>query len=243
VIKVEKDKHGIMMGKVAIPTRAAGMQSFKAEITMNDTTFTEVIEYEVIQPTIDVSSATLNALYANCANPLNIKVPLLGTQYNPKFSVTNGKAIPGQAGLVEIVPTSRRAVDISVSSGGNYIGKKTFQVKKIPEPKIAILDRTNKRADNKESISAADATRLTVQVLADENFAQEAPKDRIYVVQSGKVYLPGQAPRAFTGPSITTSGVRAGNITISIDAVSRRTYDGSFEPVTLDSKFRSVTVK
>lgn len=242
-VTVEKDENGIMMGKVKLKTSSPGEKSFEAKIAMNDTVFTRKISYEVIQPTIQVNSATLSALYANCANPLDIQVPQLGTEYNPRFSVSNGKAIPGQGGKVKIVPTSRQKVGITVSSGGNRIGTQSFTVKPIPEPKVSILDRTNRRADNIPSIPASNATRLSIKVNPDANFAQEAPDDRVYVVQKGTYTVPGQAPKPFSGASINIGRANPGVISISLDVVKRRRYDGSYEDVRLDNKFKTVKVK
>jgi hypothetical protein len=58
-------------------------KSFKAEIKMNDRTFTEDIEYEVAQPTIRVTTGNAPTLYMNCGNMVFIEVPALGTSYNP----------------------------------------------------------------------------------------------------------------------------------------------------------------
>ncbi len=243
-ITVEDDPTGIKMGRVKIPARGEGKKQFTTTISVNDTTFTATYEYEVITPTLQISSATLKALYANCANPLNVLCPSLGNEYNPSFAASNAKTINGgKTGLVKIVPTSRRSVELTVNSNGVYVGKETFAVKSVPEPKVQVLDRTNNRADNKEFISAANATTLTVMVVADENFAAEAPEDKVYIVQSGRVFLPGAAPKAFSGARIPTGNVRPGTITIAVDKLVRRRYDGSLEEVKLDRPFIPVNVR
>jgi hypothetical protein len=43
-----------------------------------DTTFQHTEEYTVVKPVIQVQSAAVQALYANCGNDLNIAVPALG---------------------------------------------------------------------------------------------------------------------------------------------------------------------
>ncbi|MDH5602629.1 MAG: gliding motility protein GldM, partial [Cyclobacteriaceae bacterium] len=94
-LKVEKDENGIMMGKISIPARGEGEKSFTAAITMNDTTFTRTMKYTVMTPTISITAAGLSALYENCANPLDVQVPMLGANYDPSFSASNGKAVKG----------------------------------------------------------------------------------------------------------------------------------------------------
>ena len=80
----------------------------------------------------------------------------------------------------------------------------------------------------------AAATNLVVQVLPEENFAREAPKDKIYVVQAGRVFISGAAPMNFTGPRITIPRARLSpgkTIVVRLDKVARRKYNNQFEPV------------
>ena len=57
-------------------------KTYTAEITIDtpgggDTTYTNTIEYFVARPVIQVQSASVQALYLNCGNELNIQVPAL----------------------------------------------------------------------------------------------------------------------------------------------------------------------
>ncbi len=223
-------QNNIKMGKVSIPATSEGEKSVTATIEMNDSTFTEVVNYTVIRPPIEVKSAGLNALYRDCANPLTITVPLLGAQYNPTFSVTNGKSRKGQGPNVQIIPTSRRKVRINVRSGG-FSGSLEFDTKGVPAPSVRLLAGNTPVG---ESVSAAAASNLVVQVQAEENFARECPDDRVYLVQEGRVLISGSAPRPFRGPRITIprSALSPGKIiVVRLDKVARRRYDGSLEPV------------
>ncbi|MDH5367594.1 MAG: gliding motility protein GldM, partial [Cyclobacteriaceae bacterium] len=84
-------ENGIKYGKIEFTASASKFDpktllaeaSFKAEIELNDTTYTMIHNYEVAKPVIQVRSAAASALYMNCGNELNIQVPSLGTDYNP----------------------------------------------------------------------------------------------------------------------------------------------------------------
>ena len=58
-----------------------------------DTTFVFEEEYTIIKPTIEIESASVNALYYNCGNELNIKSPGLGADYAPAFTAEGGEFI------------------------------------------------------------------------------------------------------------------------------------------------------
>jgi len=241
-IAVEPDANNMKMGKISIPARSVGEHSFVAKIAMNDTTFTQTIKYTVTAPTVTFSSSTLKALYENCANGLTIQCPNCGNSYDPGITASNAKVLKGKGvGMVEIVPTSRKAVTISVSNSGVPIGKETFQVKRIPEPKIQIL-AGGQRADNRDFVPLSVANRIVVQAVPDENFRAEVPRDADYRVMSGRV-IHSAGTQAFSSPNITINGLRPGPVSIQIDGVVRRRYDGSTEKVTLDSKFRSFNVR
>ena len=48
-----------------------------------DTTFVDTVEYYVARPVIQIQSASVQALYFNCGNEIQVNVPALGSEYNP----------------------------------------------------------------------------------------------------------------------------------------------------------------
>lgn len=50
-----------------------------------DTTFVDTVEYYVARPVIQIQSASVQALYLNCGNEIQVNVPALGSDYNPSF--------------------------------------------------------------------------------------------------------------------------------------------------------------
>ncbi|WP_242926111.1 gliding motility protein GldM [Pontibacter vulgaris] len=167
-------------------------QQWKGNITINqngkDTTFQVVEEYIVAKPVIQVQSASVQALYFQCANELNIQVPALGAVYDPSFSASGGSAIKGaKKGQVTIIPTATE-VKVNVSSGGNAIGSETFKVRPIPKPQLVALVN-GRPIDVKRGVPAASFRAVEIQAQADEGFKQFLPQEARYRVTKWKAYL------------------------------------------------------
>ena len=150
-LPVVEDGTGVKMGKVEFVASGGNYnelgfakKSFKAEIKMNDRTFTETIEYEVAQPTIRVTTGNAPTLYMNCGNNVFIEVPALGTNYNPSFSAgSSAEIIKGnKPGRVTIIPKQRK-ISVAVSNAGTSIGSQGFDVKNVPDPRyVAYIGNT-----------------------------------------------------------------------------------------------------
>ena len=153
----------------------------------HDTTFIDTIEYYVIKPVIQIQSQSVNALYYNCGNALDVQVPALGTAYNPSFSVKGGDAIKGsQTGQVTLVPR-RKKIILTVSSNGNEIGSREFNVRGIPAPEIKVFTNAGE-VNMKEGISAR-TPELFLRAIPDESFAQFLPNDAKFQVAEAEVTL------------------------------------------------------
>ena len=180
-------------GKVEFTAKATkydanGQQklSFSAEIKIGDQTFKEKISYTVARPVIQIQSASVQALYRNCGNALDVQVPALGAAYNPSFKVKGGSSQGGKGGKVTIIPISP-SVDLSVYSSGTYIGKQTFRVKSIPKPDL-VLKSGGKEIDLKRGVSKVPRE-ITLNAVPDPDFAQFLPQDARYRVTKWEVTL------------------------------------------------------
>jgi hypothetical protein len=111
-------------------------QTWKGEISMpkpggGDTLFPISEEYIVAKPAIQIQSASVQALYKNCGNELNVQVPALGSVYNPSFTASGAQVIKGAVkGVVTLVPTGAN-VTLNVSSDGSLVGSQDFKVRLI----------------------------------------------------------------------------------------------------------------
>ncbi|MGB3465248.1 MAG: gliding motility protein GldM [Cyclobacteriaceae bacterium] len=217
-------------------------KSFKASITVKskggeDKVFTDEIDYYVVKPVIQIQSDAVQALYLNCGNDLDVQVPALGNAYNPSFSASGGSAIKGsKIGKVKLVPKTVKPFTLSVSNGGNLVGKRTFQVRRIPAPSIEAYQ--GNRPVNLKTGIPAKTSRLDMKAVPDESFQKFLPKDANFRVQQGTVYLvrAGNSMKTvpFTGPRLNLASIAAvarkgDNLVIEIKKVVRANYKNEIE--------------
>jgi gliding motility-associated protein GldM len=168
-------------------------QTFEGEISMSlpggkDTTFHLKETYFVAKPVVQIQSASVQALYLNCGNNLNVQVPALGANYNPNFSARGGDTYAGaKKGEVTIVPTSKQVI-LTTASGGAVLGSDTFNVRGIPKPDIVVLDRSGKPVDLKRGFTQPPRM-LMFKAVPDESFATFLPEDARYRVAEVEVAL------------------------------------------------------
>ena len=212
-------------------------RSFLAEISIGDQTFKEQISYIVARPVIQIQSASVQALYRNCGNKLDVQVPALGAAYNPSFSVKGGTSQGGRGGKVTIIPTAP-SVDLSVYSSGTFIGTQQFRVKQIPKPEL-VLKSGGKEIDLKRGVSQVPRE-ITLDAEPDEDFAQFLPEDARYRVTKWEVTLARGARGLETIPvtsrnanlSSFVSKARPGDrIVIEAKEVQRMNFKGEREDV------------
>ena len=186
-------------------------KSFDAEIKVKlpggrEESYPQKIDYFVAKPVIQIQSASVQALYLQCGNQLNVQVPALGNQYNPNFSASGASVIEGKKkGEVTVVPTAAN-VTLNVSSGGNAIGSEKFGVRRVPKPEI-IPTSGGREVNQKQGVSASALRSLTMQAEADESFKQFLPNDARFRVTEYTVTLArGNRPVA---PPMTVKGPNA----------------------------------
>ena len=214
-------------------------QTWKGQVIIDKNGEQEVLdvteEYIVAKPVIQVQSASVQALYFQCANELNVQVPALGAVYDPSFSASGGTAIKGsKKGQVTIIPTSTE-VKLNVSSGGNALGSETFKVRPIPRPSLVTVVN-GKPVDQKRGIPAQSIRAVEIQAVADEGFKQFLPQEARYRVTKWRAFLVrGSQPvdqAEFSSPSgdLSRFAAKAGKgdrVTIEVLEVKRLNYQGN----------------
>ena len=178
----------IKYGQIEFAASGSGDKTFNAKIELNGKVYEDNINYKVIKPSIMISSSALSALWKNCGNALNVQVPLLGTSYNPSFTVTNAEKVVGNGGEITIIPKTRGKVVLTVKSNGTTVGTKTFSVKEIPQPKyeLVIPGSAGNMADG---VKGRAFRQVTVNAKAEPSFASDVPKDARYRVREIEVKL------------------------------------------------------
>ena len=168
-------------------------KTFKSEIKVSlpggaDTTYSNTIEYFVAKPVIQIQSASVQALYLQCGNELNVQVPALGTTYNPSFTASGASVYEGsKRGIVTVVPNSA-SVTLNVSSNGTPLGSEKFGVRRVPKPELVAYSG-NKELDMKTGVPATSLRSISMKAIADESFKEFLPKDANFRVAEYNVYL------------------------------------------------------
>ncbi len=217
-------------------------KTFTAEIKYKDGGEEKTIpithEYTVAKPTIQVGLNAVSALYLNCANNLKIDVPTLGANYQPRFTVSGGKAIPGATrGDVMIVPT-QRSVKINVASSGVDIGSVDFSARSAPLPTFK-LQINGKDYDPKQGLQSAPSS-VTLFLVADADFKTAYPDDAKFFVTKGEVQLARGRTAVRRIPingrtlSVDLSQIRAiarpgDRIVVEIEEITRYNFENTAE--------------
>jgi gliding motility-associated protein GldM len=217
----------------------------------NDTIYNFTEEYLVAKPLIQVQTGSVQLLYKNCGNRLNIQVPALGNAYNPVFNAEGAKLVTLQnKGAIVVIPTAP-TVSVKVNSGGIFIGEEKFRVKLIPDPDFEV--KINGVLYNPaEGVPAGKLRNISVRAKAEKNFALSNPEDAQYQITEWKaIHVKGKNPKG--GPKTYTSETanvgEMGSqdpinerIIIEIVKVKRRTYTGAWEEVNVPKKIISLSL-
>lgn len=188
-----------------------GVQNYSATISVPKATGgNEILKvdgsFTVRRPEIVITSAAVQNLYRNCGNDVNIDVPALGDQYNPKISATSATVIPSQKSKKKfrIVPTGKASV-VTVSSitGGKTvkIGDVNYKVIKPPKPTINMA--VNGKTYNGSSM-VPKTSRVALRLEPDDDFKSALPQDARYGITSIDVLA-----QLSLGPPTKVNGVNA----------------------------------
>ncbi|MBC7447743.1 MAG: gliding motility protein GldM [Hymenobacteraceae bacterium] len=178
-----------------------------------DSIFKVEQEYIVAKPVMQVQSASVQALYLNCGNKLNVQVPALGSVYDPSFNATGAQVIKGaEKGEVTLVPTAKD-VKLTVSSGGNRIGDQDFKVRLIPKPEM-VLTSGGRPIDIKRGVPSPGPREITLAAKPVESFKNFLPEDARYRVTQFEIALvrgrrPVGAPQTVNASSINLNAYAA----------------------------------
>jgi gliding motility-associated protein GldM len=141
-------------------------------------------KYMVRKPEVVITSASVQNLYSNCGNTINVDCPALGEFYSPKFTATEAQVLTGGTDkrVVTIVPTGKTCIlgVSSLTNGQNIkIDDIKYKVIKPPRPEI-VLEVLGKEYNGATPIPGkADCK---VKLRPDNDFRNALPKDARYVI-------------------------------------------------------------
>lgn len=255
VIKVDGNPVPVENGRGVYEITASGgtpegvTRKWKGEIVIpkaggGDTTFLVEGEYKVVRPVMQIQSKSVQALYEQCGNEIQVLVPSLGDMYNPVFSGSNAVFIAGKnRGDVIIVPNAgAKNVLLRVSSGGQEIGTQEFMVRRVPPAALALLvqGKLVEKTITRSALGAAN-----VVALPDPSFAEFLPKEANYRISSYRVEVYRGGRPAASGRTLADvrNDVRAGDtVVILIDGVTRTNFRGQTIPALVRPSFLSLVV-
>ena len=224
-------------------------KSYEAEILYNDSTYKQTINYFAVKPVIQVNSASVNALYLNCGNELNVQVPALGNSYNPRFTATGASVVQGTGGKVTVIPTGAKQVVLRVTSDGNAVGSVDFPVRGIPKPDI-VMQVQGKEVNEKVGLPQCPRS-LTLAAIADKSFQEFLPKDARYRVAQWTVYLArGRRPIVtlpVNGPDANLNSLAAqardgDRVIAEVKLVQRMNFQNKIEEVNVGTVVKQFTI-
>ena len=198
--------------------------------------------YTVLQPSVQLESASLPALYFKCANELQTSSPGLGALYAPTFGGSGAEFIPGSGGRVTVVPNSAQVV-LSVTNNGFKLKDFPFKVRRVPKPTVYFTTSGGKRLDEKRGESAAGLRGIVAVAASDENFKTTNPKDANYRVAEFEVNLARGSKKVNGVPGTGAANIaslaqqaQAGDrYVIEVKRVERRNFKGEIESVDVGS--------
>ena len=224
-------------------------KSYIATVTLKDSVYRDTIEYFVAKPVIQVQSASVQALYLNCGNELQINCPQLGSAYSPTFTATGAQTIKGaKTGQVTVVPNAAE-VKLNVYNSGNLLGSEPFKVRRVPKPSIKLFNR-GKEVNVKQGENISALRQLNIKAIPDESFKTFLPKDARYRVTGWEVTLargkrPVAPPSKVTTETLTVGSLmqkaKAGDrVVVEVKRVQRMNFRGKTENVNVGNVFFNV---
>ena len=211
--KVEEDGGAVLTigasGNVIPKGKNEGTQKYSYSIqvpkaTGGFETITKEATFTVRKPEIVVTSAAIQILYRDCGNDVNIDVPALGDQYNPRVSVSSGEIFPNKNSKIKfrIVPKGKTCkVGVSSVTNGSTlkIGDVDYKVIMPPKPTIDI------RINGKKATGAPvpKTSRIAVRLAPDADFASALPQDARYGISDVEVKA-----QLSLGPPVTVNRIK-----------------------------------
>ena len=259
-LPIDVNDHKIKFGRVEFtappggydPKTGIATKKFRAKIEVKGQIFEEDVAYGVIAPTVKITSGALSKLYINCGNELNVEVPGLGTNFVPGYNAgADAEVIKGaKVGQITVVPKSKAKVKLAVSNAGSPIETVTFDVRTAPPPSIEV-SAGGKILNAKDGVSKNALGQIKIKAVADDDFANTVPKDAEFRIRKGRVYLRKGVqlgtPVEFQGEAMNLTGFMAtakpGDVlSIELESVTRRTFKGENDPVTLSNNIKYITI-
>ncbi|MFN0202176.1 MAG: hypothetical protein ACKVTZ_11685 [Bacteroidia bacterium] len=231
---------GGMGAEITIPSSLSGLPAGKNEVTMSYTVNVDLptkkgvksaqpkkMEFKIRKPDIVVTSASIQILYRQCANVVNIDVPALGDLYNPVCTVSGGGDIsqnPESKKKFRIVPTGTKCVvNVATIANGQTVPIGTVEYKVIDPPKPTVLARLN-GAPYSPQMGVGKGSKLNLSIKPDNEFFNALPLDAKYRFSTIEIYAQSGlgVPQKVGGADVSGKDATGNGIDIPIPSDALR---------------------
>ncbi|MEM7656210.1 MAG: hypothetical protein AAF399_08790 [Bacteroidota bacterium] len=205
-------------------------------------------EFTVRKPEAVITSAAVQQLYRNCANPLNIDVPALGSEYQPVIEASQATVSQSNRSVkrFQVVPTGQRCnISISSRTQGQLVAidQIPYQVIEPPKPSFDLIIG-NRTYNGSAAIPAGSS--LSLKIRPDREFQRQLPEEARYRVQAIEILLKDGLGAARVVSTLQVAGRNAMNgiqfrlptevrqarpgsrVFIRITDIARRNYRGQY---------------
>lgn len=151
-------------------------------------------EFRVLRPEVLITSASIQTLYRQCGNAINIDVPALGALYDPVVSATQAQVqTSAQNRKRFLIDPAGQSCVLSVSNRaeGRVTKVEDIHYRVIEPPRPSLEMQVNGRAYN-GAMPVSGASRVQIQLMADKEFAKMLPGDAQYEMGIVKILLKDQ---------------------------------------------------
>lgn len=176
----QREGKQVFTATVQVPRASGGYET----ITLQE-------EFRVLRPEVLIRSASIQSLYRECGNSINIDVPALGDNYNPVVSATQAEVHPSSQSRKKfrIVPTGNKCkLSVSNRAGGQTTKIQDIDYRVIAPPKPVLRLMVNGRDFNGYGTINKNS-RIQVGVVPDREFLMTLPEDARYEIGQVEVLL------------------------------------------------------
>jgi gliding motility-associated protein GldM len=212
-----------------------GKQTYSATIKVPKATggFQELVlqeEFVVRKPEAVITSAAIQQLYRNCANPLTIDVPALGADYDPVITASQAQVEQSSRSRkrFQLTPRGQEClVSISTRTGGQTIPIDAIRYQVVEPPRPSIDLKVGNRSYNGTSSVPASSS-FTLLVVPDPEFRRQLPEEAQYRISQVEILLKDGLEPARVVQSLNVSARDAvGGIPIRLPTEVRQARAGA----------------
>ncbi|MGQ9863240.1 MAG: type IX secretion system motor protein PorM/GldM [Bacteroidia bacterium] len=167
-----------------------------AQVPKADGTFAQLRvngSFEVVKPEIQITSASVQLLYAECGNDLNIDVPALGELYNPVVVADNAQVLQSKESKKKfrVVPRGGAktcVLTVKTNTAGQLVELGKVEYRVVPPPRPSIKVEVDGQVYNGVSPVSPNAN-VKVKIVPDRDFATALPQDARYTLSKVEILV------------------------------------------------------